>query len=90
MDYSKESQDRMKKIQDLKDAGVIVYANNFQGKIDISDIRSRSENDTEGGYIRDLENLMAGGAIMEFKTAGRIITHKSHGKITFAKLRDHS
>ncbi len=90
MDYSKESQDRMKKIQDLKDAGVIVYANNFQGKIDIADIRSRSDNDTEGGFIRDIENLMAGGAIMEFKTAGRIITHKSHGKLTFAKLRDSS
>jgi hypothetical protein len=40
MDYSKESQDRMKKIQDLKDAGVIVYANHYHGKQDISDIRA--------------------------------------------------
>lgn len=90
MDYSKESQDRMKKIQDLKDAGVICYANNYHGKIDIADIRSRSENDDQGGYIRDIENLMAGGSIAEFQTAGRIITHKSHGKLAFAKLRDHS
>lgn len=90
MDYSKESQDRMKKIQDLKDAGVICYANNYHGKIDIAEIRSRSENDTEGWYIRDIENLMAGWSISEFQTAGRIITHKSHGKLAFAKLRDHS
>ena len=90
MDYSKESQDRMKKIQDLKDAGVIVYANNFQGKIDIAEIRERSESDDQGGYIRDLDNLMAGWGLSEFKTAGRIITHKSHGKLAFAKLRDHS
>ena len=90
MDYSKESQDRMKKIQDLKDAGVIVYANNFQWKIDIAEIRERSESDDQGGYIRDLENLMAGGGLWEFRTAGRIITHKSHGKLAFAKLRDHS
>lgn len=90
MDYSKESQDRMKKIQDLKDAGVIPYANNYRGKINISEIRKRSENDTEGGYLRDIENLMAGGAISEFQTAGRIIASKSHGKLTFAKIRDNT
>ena len=45
MDYSKESQDRMKKVQDLKDAGIICYANNYRGKIDIAEIRARSEND---------------------------------------------
>lgn len=90
MDYSRESQDRMKKISDLKVAGVICYANNYTGKIDISEIRSRSENDDQGWYIRDIENLQAGWAMAEFQTAGRIISHKSHGKITFAKIRDHS
>jgi hypothetical protein len=39
MDYSKESQDRIKKIQDLKDAGVICYANNYTGKQDISQLQ---------------------------------------------------
>ncbi len=90
MDYSRESQDRMKKIQDLKDAGVIVYANNYRWKIDIADIRKKSENDDQGGYLRDIENLQAGWAIVEFQTAGRLISHKSHGKLAFAKLRDHS
>jgi hypothetical protein len=47
MDYSRESQDRMKKIADLKAAGVICYANNYSGKIDIAEIRSRSENDDQ-------------------------------------------
>ncbi len=90
MNYSKESQDRMKKIQALKDAGVICYANNYRGKVDIAEIRARSEDDTQGGYIRDIENLMAGGAIAEFQTAGRIMASKSHGKLTFAKLRDNT
>ncbi len=90
MDYSRESQDRMKKIQDLKDTGVIVYANNYRGKIDITDIRSRSENNNKGESLKDIENLQAGWAMAEFQTAGRIISHKSHGKLTFAKLRDHS
>ena len=90
MEYSRESQDRMKKIADLKAAGVICYANNYVWKIDIAEIRSRSENDKQGGYLRDIENLQAGWAIAEFQTAGRIISHKSHGKLSFAKIRDHS
>lgn len=90
MDYSKESRDRMQKIQDLKDAGIICYANNYAGKIDIAEIRTRSENDPQWGYIREINNLMAGWTLAEFQTAGRIISSKSHGKLTFAKLRDHS
>jgi hypothetical protein len=30
MDYSNESLDRIKKINDLKSAGVVCYANNFR------------------------------------------------------------
>jgi hypothetical protein len=60
MEYSKESQDRRAKIQAMKEAGIICYANNFAGKIDIREIISVSENDTEGGHIRDAENLMTG------------------------------
>ena len=49
MNYSKESQDRMKKIQDLKDAGVIPYANNYKGKQDISEVQK--------GKTQDLDTL---------------------------------
>ena len=54
MDYSKESHDRMQKIQALKDSGVIVYANNYDGKIDICDIEARKDE------VKDVETLMAG------------------------------
>jgi len=90
MEYSKEAQDRIQKIQNLKAAGVICYANNFQGKIDIEEIISRSTSDDQGWYLRDIENLMAGWSLWEFKTAGRIISSKSHGKLTFAKIRDNT
>lgn len=53
MEHSKESQDRMKKIQDLKDAGVIVYAKSYDGKIDICDIEARKDE------TKDVEILMA-------------------------------
>jgi hypothetical protein len=39
VDYSKEAIDRQTKIQAMKDAGIICYANHFHGKQDISEIR---------------------------------------------------
>ena len=43
MDYSKESIDRQQKIQNMKDAWIICYANSFHGKQNISDIRNNEE-----------------------------------------------
>ncbi len=90
MEYSRESQDRIKKIQALKDADIIPYANKFENKQDISEIKSISENDTEGGHLRDIDNLMAGWCIWEFRTAGRLITYRSFWKLSFGKILDHS
>ena len=90
MEYSKESQDRQAKIQAMKDAGIICYANSFHGKIDIEEIISVSENDDKWGHIRDIANLMEWGCIWEFKTAGRIISSRGMGKLVFAKLRDNT
>jgi lysyl-tRNA synthetase class 2 len=88
MDYSNESRDRQEKIRKLKDAGVIVYANHYHGKQDMAYIKWQSESDN--WLVKDVEILMNVWASGEFKTAGRIITFKSHGKLAFAKLRDHS
>ncbi len=84
MDYSKESLDRQEKIKNLKDAWVITYANNYRWKQDIIEIRK------EESYIKDIEKLMNTWAIWEFKTAWRVIASKSHGKLTFAKIRDNT
>ncbi len=84
MDYSKESQDRMKKIQALKDAWVIVYANNYHGKQDISDVRMQES------LIKDSETLMESWAEKTFQTAGRIMLSRGMGKLVFAKIIDHS
>lgn len=67
MDYSKESQDRMKKIQDLKNAGVIPYANNYHGKQDITAVRAQES------QAKDAEDLMQNGSEKVFKIAGRIM-----------------
>ncbi|MDQ7009073.1 MAG: lysine--tRNA ligase [Candidatus Gracilibacteria bacterium] len=90
MEYSRESLDRIKKVQALKDADIIPYANRFENKQDIADIINISKTDTEGGHLRDIENLMAGGCIGEFRTAGRLTSYRSFGKLSFGKLLDHS
>jgi lysyl-tRNA synthetase class II len=71
MDYSRESIDRHKKIQDMKDAGVICYANQFKSKTDIQEIRKNPESE-----YREVDILMENGAVKTFKTAGRIISSR--------------
>lgn len=85
MDYSKESIDRQQKIQNLKDAGVICYADSFHGKQDINKIREISESS-----YKEVDFLMDNWAEWEFKTAGRIISSRGMWKLTFAKLRDNT
>lgn len=82
MEYSKEARDRQEKIQNLKDAGVICYANNYRGKQDIVELIAKQD------YLKDAAELMEKGAIGEFKTAGRIISSRGMGKLIFGKLRD--
>jgi lysyl-tRNA synthetase, class II len=85
MDYSKESIDRQQKIQNLKDAGVICYADSFHGKQDIDKIRETSES-----RYKEVDFLMENWAGWEFKTAGRIISSRGMWKLTFAKLMDNT
>jgi len=87
MTYSKEAQDRMQKIEALKKAGVIVYAQNYHGKQDIADILSAVN---EEWKLKEAETLMQAWASWDFQTAGRIMLSRSMGKLVFAKLRDHS
>ncbi|MDD3793742.1 MAG: lysine--tRNA ligase [Candidatus Gracilibacteria bacterium] len=85
MDYSRESLDRQEKIQNLKDAGVICYANNYRGKQDIKDIIATSES-----QYKDVEKLMESGSQNTFQTAGRIMSSRGMGKLVFGKIRDAS
>ena len=84
MDYSKESIDRQTKIQNMKDAWIICYANNFHGKQNISEIRSHESE------VKEVAELMENGSIGKFKTAGRIISNRWMWKLDFWKLRDNT
>ena len=85
MDYSKESLDRQQKIQNMKDAGIICYANSFAWKQDIKNIRK-----TPKKYYKDVSFLMENWSNKTFKTAGRIINSRGMWKLTFAKIIDNT
>lgn len=82
--YSNEALDRIKKIKLLKEAWVVTYANNYHGKIDIEKIISQKDK------AKDVSVLQEGKAIWEFKTAWRLMSYKSHGKLAFGKIMDKS
>ena len=84
MEYSKEAIDRQAKIEAMKEAGIICYANHFHGKQDISEIR------TKESELKEVNDLMENGSIGQFKTAWRIMSSRGMGKLAFGKIRDHS
>lgn len=84
MDYSNESLTRIKKINDLKKAWVIVYANNFREKQDIDEIKIQNDKN-----IKEVDILMENWANWDFKTAWRLISYRGHWKLSFWKIMDH-
>lgn len=80
--YSNESLDRIAKIKKLKDAWVIVYANNYHWKMDIADIIIKQEN------IKNIDDLQENKASWDFQLAWRLMSNKSHWKLAFAKIID--
>lgn len=83
MEYWRESLDRQAKIQALKDAWVICYANNYHGKQDISDIKEIKE-------LSEAEDLMNFWAKGQVKTAWRLMLSRGMGKLLFGKIIDNT
>jgi lysyl-tRNA synthetase, class II len=86
MQYPNESLDRMEKIRQLKEAGVIAYANNYRGKQDIKKLKSEDWK----SKIKELDNLLESWIQSDFQIAGRILSNKSHGKLMFSRIADHT
>lgn len=83
-EYWNESLDRIKKIEALKKAWVIVYANNYHGKTNISLITDQKDK------IKEVDDLMNGEVVWEFKTAWRLMSSRWMWKLLFGKLRDNT
>ena len=97
MQYSKESLDRIKKIESLKKSWVVCYANNFKGKQNIEEITSplipllqREKSLKDFSSVKDSSTLMENWANWEFRTAWRLMSSRAMWKLLFWKLRDNT
>ncbi|MCD5382615.1 lysine--tRNA ligase [Candidatus Gracilibacteria bacterium] len=85
MNYSQESLERIEKVKNLKKAGISPYANKFDKKNSLDELKNLSEE-----KFSDVNFLMENGAENKFSTAGRMMTFRAHGKLSFAKIKDFS
>ncbi len=83
---SNEYQDRLKKLDKLKENGVIPYAYNFS--------RTHSSNEAlsfgENNEVRTVEDILNNPQEALMKLSGRIKSFRRHGKLSFAHLSDFS
>jgi len=82
MQYSNESYIRINKIRKLKSNWIIVYANSFNNKQNISSLKN------EQNEINTSDKLLIEWAKWNYKISWRITSFRSHWKITFWRLID--
>lgn len=80
-----EFEDRKRKLEELRAAGVQPYPERFERTHVISEVRLLVEKAEPRALDEILKKPKA-----EIKIAGRLMLLRPHGKLTFAKLKDHS
>ena len=78
-----EREVRIQKVEKMKKMGIHPFAQSFQKQNMIKDIITTYENKE----LRDSEILVTDAQI-QVATAGRVMLHRSHGKLAFAKILD--
>ena len=78
-----EREVRIQKVEKMKKMGIHPFAQSFQKQHMIKDIITKYENKE----LRDSEILVSDAQI-QVSTAGRVMLHRSHGKLAFAKILD--
>lgn len=81
--YQSERDVRISKIHKMKEMWVVPFAQSFDKKNLISDIHK----EYEPKELRDINDIIL-SPVNQVSTAGRLMLHRSHGKLIFAKLLD--
>ena len=81
-----EHQTRLAKLHQLKDAGIVTYAHKYDRTHTIAQLREKSSS----YHLPEAEMLMESGAANTSSIAGRMMMFRTHGKLSFAQLRDAS
>ncbi len=76
--------DRLKKLEEMRANGVMPYPERYERTHTALEARALGENG-----MRETEEVTKGGGT-EITLAGRIMTFRSHGKLSFAQLQDQS
>lgn len=88
--YSNETQDRIKKLEKLRGFGVNPFATRFDTTAMIADILSNHPSSLSEGSaspFRDIEAIIT-TPNSSVRLAGRVMLHRSFGKICFATIHD--
>lgn len=90
--YSTETLDRIKKLERIRTLGVNPYATRFDATHQIAQIISKypSNIDIENGessQFRSVEEVIL-APVSTISIAGRVVLHRSFGKICFATISD--
>ncbi|MFC1599606.1 lysine--tRNA ligase [Patescibacteria group bacterium] len=80
---SNEYNDRLQKLKDLQEAGQIPYLDQYKRTHKCVDAKELGEKDG----VRETEEIMA-KAKSDMKICGRLMTFRSHGKLSFGQLQD--
>ena len=80
-----EFEDRKRKLQELRDAGIQPYPERYERTHTVKEMREQGEKEAP----RELE-LILKNPKTEISICGRLMLMRAHGKLTFAQLRDHT
>jgi len=82
-DTSNEYNDRLQKLKDIQEAGQIAYLDQYKRTHKCLEAKEIGEKDG----VRDTEEIMK-KAKSDMKICGRLMTFRSHGKLSFGQLQD--
>ncbi|MBP7671023.1 lysine--tRNA ligase [Candidatus Gracilibacteria bacterium] len=81
-----EYHDRLQKLKLIEEGGVTAYPDRFK----ISTKVAESLEAAEGLDLREVKEIVENGVKEDFRLAGRLMSFRQHGKISFAHLQDFS
>lgn len=84
-DSSNEYNDRLQKLADIQDAGVVPYPDRFERTHKCLEAKEKGEKDG----VRATDDIMA-KSTSDVVICGRLMSFRSHGKISFGQLQDGS
>ncbi len=87
MNYSQESLERIEKVKNLKAIWINPYANKFDKKNNLEELKNLEENSKN---FVDVNFLIENWAENKFSTTWRLMMYRTHWKLAFWKIRDFS